>query len=165
MRHPLFVFPSGEFHPGDIIDFGTVTLYPAPITGDQYGDLGFGYDYFLRSSTGPLNVALGIAPGLIVSCNALPPGSTCFSQVQTAWDQAEASPIVVPLDFTVGTGQLDIQMAWAYGSYSPPPELTATPAPAALPLFGTGLLALGVLGWRRSKGYARGLSRDQRRPF
>ncbi len=150
---PLFVFPFGEFQAGDIIDFGSVTLYPAPISGDQYGDVGFGYDYFLRSSTGPLNVVLGIEPGSIFSCNGyIDPN--CSTQAQTAWNAVDLSPIVVPLDFTVGTGQLDIQMAWAYGSYSPPPELTATPAPAALPLFGTGLLALGVFGWRRSKGYA-----------
>ena len=30
-------------------------------------------------------------------------------------------------------------------------ELTATPLPAALPLFATGLGALGLLGWRRKK--------------
>jgi hypothetical protein len=30
-------------------------------------------------------------------------------------------------------------------------QLTATPLPAALPLFATGLGALGLLGWRRKR--------------
>ena len=34
---------------------------------------------------------------------------------------------------------------------SPVLELTATPLPAALPLFTTGLGALGLLGWRRKR--------------
>ena len=33
-------------------------------------------------------------------------------------------------------------------AYDPP---TVTPLPAALPLFATGLGALGLLGWRRNK--------------
>ncbi len=147
---PLFVVPSGEFQPGDIIDFGTVTLYPAPISGDQYGDLGYGYDYFLQSSTGPLNVALGIEPGSIFSCNGYT-DPNCSTQAQTAWNAADLSPIVMPLDFIVGTGPLDIQMAWAFASYSPPVELTATPVPATLPLFASGLGGLGLLRWRWRK--------------
>jgi hypothetical protein len=38
--------------------------------------------------------------------------------------------------------------------YSPPGSVTATPLPGALPLFATGLGALGLLGWRRKRKLA-----------
>jgi hypothetical protein len=37
-----------------------------------------------------------------------------------------------------------------FGNVSAFSDPAATPAPAALPLFATGLGALGLLGWRRS---------------
>ena len=81
---------------------------------------------------------------------------TCEARVQAAWNAKEASPTVMQLDFTVGTGELDIQMAWAFADYAPPdPPDPPDPAPlpATLPLFATGLGALGLLAsrarWRR----------------
>lgn len=144
----LFVFPSSEFQPGDILDFGTITLYPSFLGGDQYGDIYFFNDYFAETTSGPFSgpSASGVFPySLGYSCNALAPGSTCPSLAQAAWNAAEASPITMGLDFTVGTGELDIQMEWAFADY------TATPLPATLPLFATGLGALGLFGWRRKR--------------
>ena len=105
---------------------------------------------FKNSTTGPLYYT-GVPGGPIVSsiglfgCNYLF-DSLCPAQAQGAWNAAEASPTVLQLDFTVGTGELDIQMAWAFADYSPP----TTPLPAALPLFATGLGVMGLLGWGRS---------------
>jgi hypothetical protein len=38
-----------------------------------------------------------------------------------------------------------------YGFLATDPPLAQTPLPATLPLFATGLGALGLLGWRRKK--------------
>jgi hypothetical protein len=49
------------------------------------------------------------------------------------------------------------QMQWRYVQFAnqPPkklsPDTAATPLPAALPLFATGLGAMGLLGWRRKR--------------
>ena len=154
---PLFVIPAGQYQPGDILDFGSVALFPGPIGYDQYGDVGFQYDYFDYSTTGPLPYYYdpgGTAlegelnvPGTFCSTIMNP---TCEAGVQAAWNAKEASPIVMQLDFTVGTGELDIQMAWAYAGYSPP----TTPLPAALPLFASGIGAVGLFGWRRKRKVA-----------
>jgi hypothetical protein len=49
--------------------------------------------------------------------------------------------------------------------FGPAPVLVAaTPLPAALPLFATGLGALGLLGWRRKRKAANGTSLRERSP-
>ena len=62
-----------------------------------------------------------------------------------------------------GTGQspgFDPLQNWALGGNFPPtvfnfdainPPISAVPLPAALPLFGTGLAAMGFIGWRRKR--------------
>ena len=42
-------------------------------------------------------------------------------------------------------------VAWSATELSNPPPLGGTPLPAALPLFASGLGALGMLGWRRKR--------------
>jgi len=148
---PVFIIQAGEYQPGTILNFGTVTLLPSPIGSDQYGDVGFGYDYFYQSTTGPLppfegGEGSGIEPNGSFTCNALDPGNSCQSQVDAAWAFAEANPITEPLTVTVGTDPLKIQFAWAFADFAPP-----TPLPAALPLFATGLGALGLSGWHRRR--------------
>jgi hypothetical protein len=148
---PLFEIPSGQFQPGDILDFGTVALYPSSVGQDQYGDIFFYSDYFAETTTGQMFGPPGAYPNGGFGCNALAPGSTCPSLVQAAWNAAEASPTIRQLDFTVGTGALDIQMDWAFANYTPPAELTTTPLPAGLPLFAAGLGVIALLGWRRKR--------------
>jgi hypothetical protein len=50
----------------------------------------------------------------------------------------------------IGSGILDLT-SMDTGTFSATGETPATPLPAALPLFATGLGALGLLGWRRKR--------------
>jgi len=54
--------------------------------------------------------------------------------------------------FTEGHYSLLVSNSGASGiTFSVSPEISSTPLPAALPLFATGLGALGLLGWRRKR--------------
>ena len=63
-------------------------------------------------------------------------------------DYAVASLLIVLPPFHFGEGQLS-QSATGFA---------ATPLPAALPLFGTGLGGLGLLGWRRKRKVPAGIA-------
>ena len=55
--------------------------------------------------------------------------------------------------FTIPAGANGIQLEWdSHVSFSEP--FTVTPLPAALPLFATGLGALGLFSWRRKRKQA-----------
>jgi hypothetical protein len=54
-------------------------------------------------------------------------------------------------DFTGGSGGLIVS---GPVTFTPVTDGTATPLPATLPLFATGLGALGLLGWRRKRKHA-----------
>jgi hypothetical protein len=58
--------------------------------------------------------------------------------------------ITVTLDAGANFENLDLEGSSAFLSVAP----TTTPLPAALPLFATGLGALGLLGWRRKRKHA-----------
>lgn len=148
-----FVFSAAQYQPGDIINLGTVSLGPSSNGLDQYGDLGFGLDYFAQGAHLDLLTFNGmpvVEPNSGYGCNVLV-DSLCPAEVAAASRAAVLSPIVEQLVFTIGTTDLDIQMAWAFADYSAPAELTETPLPAGLPLFATALGVMGLLGRRRKR--------------
>jgi hypothetical protein len=134
-----------SFQAGDTIDFGAVTL-AASIGHDQYGD------YFLELgvldvsntpySSGPIPTPGGAK--FMDACNQFL-NSNCYVSVEAAF--ATYVPEPQSLIFTIPNGDDGIQLAFTDPyTYSPP-----TPIPATLPLFATGLGAMGLLGWRRKR--------------
>ena len=64
------------------------------------------------------------------------------------------------LDFPIGLALFNLEPGVTVNApdsfvtnniFAPPGSVAATPVPAALPLFATGLGALGLFGWRRKK--------------
>lgn len=151
---PLFDFPLGQFQPGDMISFGSVALRPSGTSCDQYGHCSVLSGYidldWPSGSIGDVLEPTAFLAGCFVT------NASCDATLSAAFETGEASPIIVPLIFTVGTGTTTIEMAWAFGDYMPPPELSSAPLPAAFPLFAAGLGVMGLFGWRstRSRRYA-----------
>jgi hypothetical protein len=75
--------------------------------------------------------------------------SSIFSTVNTA-DFSNTAQLF--FDFTQAGAFFSADSGHNYSSAAI--ESSTTPLPAALPLFGTGLGALGLLGWRRKKKVA-----------
>jgi hypothetical protein len=120
---PVEVTPLFTFSRDGTVNFGTVTLAPYQIF-DQYGDQ-------------PDLVLFGVESNsfdLAFSIDFL--GSLDDREVKT-------------LTYTVSAGEV-IGFAWVQGSYDAPIGNGHDDAPlsAALPLFATGLGAMGLIGWR-----------------
>jgi hypothetical protein len=141
----LFLFPAGEFQPGDTLNFGTLTLFTSGVFCNQLERCSVSGGYYDLHFPGPTNYS--VSDAVILEPTVITPCSVLDFSCATA---ADAPPLIVPLLFTVGTGETDIQMAWAYGTYSSG-NGEVVPIPATLPLFATGIGGLlGLLGWRRS---------------
>ncbi len=143
--------PPATYGLGDPIDIGTVSqdhpfvisLYPpGPCFGETMCDIGFSFSgssagfstfAFAQLSDAP-DTAPGSAPFIPVG-TLYPPGP-CFSDTTTS---CHASGPIVAYDSPVQIGEWDITIS------------AATPLPAALPLFATGLGAFGLLGLRRKR--------------
>jgi hypothetical protein len=139
--------PVHQFSPGDVVDFGSVTLYDSTFGGIYGYDEFLGYLYIYGVYTGGYNVSYDGSGFVAVgygeatdTCNTYDPN--CPSDLPT-------SSFTVPLVFTVGSSGY-IQLGWtdAY-DYSPP--VAPTPLPTTLLLFASGLGAFGLLGWRRKR--------------
>jgi hypothetical protein len=52
--------------------------------------------------------------------------------------------------WTWGSGNIEVDQSFTIHAIAPTP-IASTPLPAALPLFATGLGALGLLGWLRKR--------------
>jgi hypothetical protein len=139
----VFTFAIGPYQPGDIIDFGTVTLGPQPFVGmigAQYGpgSAGFGYSYLSQ------NMEYGEVLPLhtyLISCSYDP---NCWLDAYSALLAQTVNTL--PITYTVGTSDLIVQFGWAFGSYHPPAPITAetiaNPLPATWLMFLTGGLLL-----------------------
>jgi hypothetical protein len=112
----------------------TDLIFTAPISGN----------YSLTSSF------IGDQRGMGVGVDVLKNSTVLFSSTVTAFQQ------VVPFDtnLTLAAGDT-VEFAVTDGGGSQntglDASLTLTPLPAALPMFATGLGALGLLGWRRKR--------------
>jgi hypothetical protein len=79
---------------------------------------------------------------------ALGGGSACYSAA-ICYTIADIDPLTAQVNAAFGSGTADA-FAADYLAF-PDTDVPATPLPAALPLFATGLGALGLLGWRRKR--------------
>jgi len=137
--------PLYEFPVAGTVNFGTVSLGPF-LAWDQYGDFGVVSGALAAQYGGfPPPAPYTILYNVIYVCNInIQP--TCFDDVFTLYSNSSYN--VYDLVFPVQAGD-SLQLIWTDPfSYSPP---TQTPLPAALPLFASGLGALGLLGWRRKR--------------
>jgi hypothetical protein len=151
---PVFLVQAGE-----TVDFGRVSLYSfeggvGPDTASYYLSMGLNPPnlYLLYGGVG---VAINppVVPAYLEMnyLSAPYPNLTYF----TSCDPTDLScnyaagnmSVTNNLTYTIPNGAESIQLAWA-GAYSYEPP---APLPAALPLFATGLGALGLFGWRRKR--------------
>ena len=82
--------------------------------------------------------------------------ATLLHSIQIPFTSGESNTYTLHLDDPLGAGNYIISTFLAVGNVTDPNfqvnfSLATTPIPAALPLFGTGLGALGLLGWRRKR--------------
>jgi hypothetical protein len=135
----LYVSPIFNLPPGNTYNFGTGTL-PYILAGFTQDAGPYQSTTYFTGNVEFGNLAsasFGEDPRALYLCGYGPgagPGSP-----QTPCDPPP--PIVVSLLYSTGG---NVQVAFWAGDYMAP-----TPLPAALPLFATGLGALGLLGWRR----------------
>ena len=128
------VFPAGS-----LLDLGSLTLY----SGLHFGSAGsneyllIGGAYFADSI--PCPGCFGGVP-ILGTCSLLFDPNCPSDLFQTAPPPTTTGQLI----FSGGYAQL----AWAVADFNP---ASATPLPAAFPLFATGLGALGLLGWRRKR--------------
>src|SRR5437588_10522979 len=102
----LFTFPSGQYHAGDVIDFGSVTLYPSPIFCTQYATCDFLGFYFARNALPNL---FALEPDFSVgdACSVAAPAQTCSTRLQS--ERAAVAPRIVDLLFVLGGDTSQIQ--------------------------------------------------------
>jgi hypothetical protein len=157
-------FPSGHpnaYTPSDLVT-GSFTVPIALAPSTSYSAIPAVYSFsdglqtFTPSNSSVVTFDLTTNPlGNIVnwlvniisnSCTGFPPGSNCFIVTQTA--SATVNPGNDSAAFSTGT-----YLSYTTGPNGSwgPPTVGTTPLPAALPLFATGLGALGLLGWRRKR--------------
>lgn len=144
-----YATPFYAFQPGDTVNFGTVDLSPVLTTFTVGGPGGGLFDVVLSSvhvvtydlSAPITSIAENGVSNLLVQCNVTAVG--CSSSVAAAM----AAITTVALTFTLPSGATGIQVAWT----SPYTYVSPVPIPAAFPLFAGGLVALGLLGWRRKR--------------
>ncbi len=139
---PLIIYASGEVSTplvsgnGASVYLGGTAL--AHITCDAGGACTSGF-----SIAAPVNVTSDtvyeISVSVSVAANTTACGSTCSSDSQSG----SVDPVI-----TFGS---DFDTDGFSLVFSPDVGNTATPLPAALPLFATGLGAMGLLGWRRKR--------------
>ncbi len=121
----------------------------------------FGPNSFYVTITGtglqPLDITIPLPPGIDVgqgfeieiTGGVQPPGNISFSPNPAVIDY-----MVNPGTYTISfLGELDYPYTAASyeGTITAGAPLPGTPLPAALPLFATGLSAMGLLGWRRKR--------------
>ena len=78
------------------------------------------------------------------------PDGTSASPIFDSSASSEIALTCTQGDVTQSCGSVDLQVE-VTGSISAE-DMTETPLPATLPLFATGLAALGLFGWRRNRG-------------
>ena len=113
---------------------------------------GFGIGEYAGAFGAPINNSFTVSGGTITAYSFQsdggfngPPNVTCCTLTMFS------SPVgagLSDLPFTTGT------IAGVSVAFTPP--VSSVPLPATLPLFATGLGALGLLGWRRKKKTAAG---------
>ncbi len=146
--------PSGyqtavyHFNAGDIADFGTVTIadfiWSAPYTIDPNTGvvLVYGYQLFAADFETSYDGSGFVWPGLDEI-------GVCFSSNPNCPGDLVASSLTVRLLFQFASST-DFQIGWT-GPYAYSAPIRPSPLPAALPLFASGLGAMGLLGWRRGR--------------
>jgi hypothetical protein len=129
----MFNFPIGPYQPGDIIDFGSLTLGAGPINSDQYGEVNPQTFYGTNCYQNP----------------------NCFSIILNEYNSV--GTVTIPEIYTVGTNGLTVQFAWAFGTYTPPiqPDFALadpiqTPIPATWWLYMSGLILM-LFPWLKSR--------------
>lgn len=132
--HVEYHSPLYTFAPGDIVDFGSVTLSPFRVSGQGFSSIYIGQYDFSFGAIGP------VFPDLV--CHLC-------SGVELPDPQTYA------LLFTLPSNSSQIQIGFAGGGtfqtpvgfqYTPPSPI---PLPGALPLFATVLGLAGWFAWRR----------------
>jgi len=94
---------------------------------------------FTPSFSGFANYVQTVASQIPIffSCGSIFHPSTCFGGFQTVFNQVSSG------NSFSGFANLDVN--------APPPAIAATPLPAALPLFGTALGFMSLMGWWRKR--------------
>jgi hypothetical protein len=135
--------------------------------------LDIGGTWTSASSAGWTFMDGGLSNGASLGCNGKGSGYACFYQPTTPF--ALSNDMVFDILFTGGTADFSLPHLkvdfWILSSQSKSTgsllsqdiPLATTPLPAALPLFGTALGAMGLLGWyrRRKVGESRRYVFDQ----
>ena len=130
------------------------TTGPAQCTSTFSGGAGCAGAVFSGGSVTTQSILVGLNSPVLVQLrleagvSAAAPGSSSSSQFSNSLD----FPIGLAL-FNLDSGiTVDAPDSFVTNNiFAPPGAAGATPVPAALPLFVTGLGALGALGWRRKK--------------
>jgi PEP-CTERM motif len=133
------------FQAGDVIDFGQVLLStkqyfsgPSPPYTNNYGigGVSVSFDALKLPPKPPYDWV-----NIVAECPESGPGAAQCSATSAAFT------VLYSLVYTIPDGASSIQIAWSGAfDYIPP-----VPLPATLPLFASGLGALGLLGWRRKR--------------
>jgi hypothetical protein len=143
-----YASPIYSVQPGDIVNFGTVTLNPTLTSFTVGGPSGGLFDLVLGGQdivnfTGNPIISVDISSDVLVQCNVATVGCT------EAAAAAAQTLQTLALIFTIPAGDTSIQVAWS----GPFTYAAPTPLPAALPLFagGIGFLSL-IYRSRRRRG-------------
>ncbi len=128
--------PIGTLSLGDT--FSTVLYPPNPCNGSSC-ELGVSFDGLIGGTITTYALAQALGPNdLFPGSPSIIPIATFFPPNPCTGTSCQASGPVVANDQPITVGTLDV-------------TITQTPLPAALPLFATGLGALGLFGWRRKR--------------
>jgi hypothetical protein len=165
--------PSGTFS-----EFAFPAPYDNPF-GNNY--LGFAFNLYVTGSDGVTSITIpgfvgfstAVADCLVGTCSSYASGASSPTSVTDnggtltfSWSTAllgNSGLFIVYVDTPYFSDPPSITITGADGNSSPvtdflSPSLTPTPVPAALPLFATGLGAMGLLGWRRKRKSAAALA-------
>ena len=146
-RTPLY-----EFLPGDVVDFGSVT-----IQSYIYCD---GRNFACGIYTPKVQVAYDSSPGVgggsglggfCFTNGQSGPNPSCFPSLQAIL--ATLPPLTFDLFYTLPDGATGIQVEWTGPFFYTPPS--PVPVPAALPLFAAGLGIVAFLARRKKTAAAR----------
>jgi hypothetical protein len=151
---PSIIAHTFVAQPGDVINFGTLSLYSS-VFGDSrqmsnvpYYDANGQYvpyalGTWIRVYPGRMAVSyedtnyLSLDGGYTYSCHTGNPACSASS----------SSPQAIDLTFTLPTGF--IELAWTYASYTAPTNVGAVPEPASWVLMIAGFAGIGLMAYRR----------------
>lgn len=124
-----FFSPVYDVHPGDVVDFGTITLYHYSFEGVVYG------------ASFSVSSIFGISPSII-----------CLD----ASNCTLPDPVTYDLTYTIPNGVTQTYMIWSAGAaYSPPVIPAAVPEPSTWAMLLIGFASIWFAATRRPFIYSR----------